>query len=147
MIKTLSLWLSLKGDISRKWSESRSVMSDSWWPRELFSPWNSPGQKTGVGSLSFLQWIFLTQEYKPGSSAAGGFFTNWANRKAQILLLIFYRKAVGKTLTSVYLSIFFLAGQISPGKSLLICHLETVKIYRLHFGDQWGKRLGKEMIS
>ena len=28
----------------------------------LYSPWNSPGQTTGMGSLSLLQWIFLTQE-------------------------------------------------------------------------------------
>ena len=27
-----------------------------------FRPWNSPGQNTGVGSLSLLQGIFLTQE-------------------------------------------------------------------------------------
>ena len=27
----------------------------------------SPGQNTGVGSLSLLQGIFLTQEIKPGS--------------------------------------------------------------------------------
>ena len=27
----------------------------------LHSPWNSPGQNTGVGSLSLLQGIFLTQ--------------------------------------------------------------------------------------
>ena len=25
----------------------------------LYSPWNSPGQNTGLGSLSLLQWIFL----------------------------------------------------------------------------------------
>ena len=37
-------------------------MSDSLRPHELYSPWNSPGQNTGVGSLSFLQWIFPTQE-------------------------------------------------------------------------------------
>ena len=36
-------------------SESRPVMSDSLQPHGLFSPWNSPGQNTGVGSLSFLQ--------------------------------------------------------------------------------------------
>ena len=29
------------------------------------SPWNSPGQDTGVGSLSLLQGIFLTQELNP----------------------------------------------------------------------------------
>ena len=30
------------------------------------SPWNSPGQNTGVGSLSLLQRIFLTQGSNPG---------------------------------------------------------------------------------
>ena len=28
--------------------------------------WNSPGQNTGVGSLSLLQWIFPTQGSNPG---------------------------------------------------------------------------------
>ena len=30
------------------------------------SPWNSPGQNTGVGSLSLLQGIFPTQGWNPG---------------------------------------------------------------------------------
>ena len=30
-------------------------------PRGLYGPWNSPGQITGVGSLSLLQGIFPTQ--------------------------------------------------------------------------------------
>ena len=36
-------------------SESCSVMSNSLWPRGLYSPWDSPGQNTGVGGLSLLQ--------------------------------------------------------------------------------------------
>ena len=32
----------------------------------LYSPWNSPGQHTGVGSLSLLQGIFPTQGSNPG---------------------------------------------------------------------------------
>ena len=44
-----------------KWSESRSVLSDS-----LYSPWSSPGQNTGVGSLSLLQKIFPTRGSNPG---------------------------------------------------------------------------------
>ena len=32
----------------------------------LISPWNSPGQNTGVGSHSLLQGIFPTQELNPG---------------------------------------------------------------------------------
>ena len=31
----------------------------------LYSPWNSPGQNTGVGSLSLLQGIFPTQGSNP----------------------------------------------------------------------------------
>ena len=41
-----------------KWSESR--------PCGLHSPRNSPGQNTGVGSLSLLQGIFPTQGWNPG---------------------------------------------------------------------------------
>ena len=107
-----------------KWSESCSVMSDSLPPQGLYSPWNSPGQNTGAGSLSLLQGIFSTQGLNPDllpcrqilyqlshqgsprilewvvypfssrscqprnrtgvSCIAGGFFTNWAIREAQI---------------------------------------------------------------
>ena len=49
-----------------KWSESLSVVSNSLWPHGLCSPWNSPGQNTGVGSLSLLQGIFPTQGSNPG---------------------------------------------------------------------------------
>ena len=35
-------------------------------PHGLCSPWNSPGQNTGVGSLSLLQEIFPTQGLNPG---------------------------------------------------------------------------------
>ena len=41
-------------------SESHSVVSDSLQPHGLYSPWNYPGQTTGVGSYSFLQRIFPT---------------------------------------------------------------------------------------
>ena len=41
-------------------------MSDSLRPHGLQSPWNSPGQNTGVGGLSLLQGIFPTQASNPG---------------------------------------------------------------------------------
>ena len=47
-------------------SESCSVMSDSLQPHGLYSPWNSPCQNTGVGSLSLFQAIFPTQGLNPG---------------------------------------------------------------------------------
>ena len=41
---------------------SRSLVSSSLQPHGLYSPWNSSGQNTGVGSLSLLQGSFPTQE-------------------------------------------------------------------------------------
>ena len=49
-----------------KWSESCSVVFNFLWPPGLYSPWNSLGQNTGMGSLSFLQGIFPTQEMNQG---------------------------------------------------------------------------------
>ena len=47
-------------------SESCSVTSNSLQLHGRYSPWNSSGQNTGVGSLSLLQGIFQTQESNPG---------------------------------------------------------------------------------
>ena len=35
-------------------------------PHRLYSPWNSPGQNPGVGSLSLLRGIFPRQGSNPG---------------------------------------------------------------------------------
>ena len=51
---------------NRSESESRSAESNSLQPHGLYSPWNSPGQNTGVGCHSLLQGIFPTQESNPG---------------------------------------------------------------------------------
>ena len=47
-------------------SESHSLVSDSLRPHRLYSPWDSPGQNTGVDSLSLLQGTFPTQGSNPG---------------------------------------------------------------------------------
>ena len=47
-------------------SESHLVVSNSLRAHWLYSPWNSPGQNSGVGSLSLLQGIFLIQGSNPG---------------------------------------------------------------------------------
>ena len=57
-------------------SESRSVVSGSFLPPGLYSPWNSPGQNTGVGSCSLLQRIFPIPDQTQISCIAGGFFTS-----------------------------------------------------------------------
>ena len=47
-------------------NESCSVVYDSLRPHGLYSSCNSPGQNTGVGSLSLLQGIFPNQGSNPG---------------------------------------------------------------------------------
>ena len=42
------------------------VLEDSLRPHRLYSPWDSPGQNTGVDSLSLLQGTFPTQGSNPG---------------------------------------------------------------------------------
>ena len=51
----------LTGEGAQRASEGHPVVSSS-----LYSPWDSPGQNTGVGSLSPLQGVFPTQGLKPG---------------------------------------------------------------------------------
>ena len=44
---------------------------------------DSPGKNTGVSCHAFFQGIFPTQGRTQVSPVAGGFFTDWATRKAQ----------------------------------------------------------------
>ena len=65
----LSSWYSIKWwHYNGQWvSESRSVMSDSLRSYDgPYNPWNSPGQITGVDSLSLSQGIFPTQGTNTG---------------------------------------------------------------------------------
>ena len=48
-------------------NEICSVVSDSLQPHGLYSPWNSPGQNTGVGSLSLLQGNLPSPGIEPRS--------------------------------------------------------------------------------
>ena len=59
-------WGSRSTGIEVKWSQSCSVVSDSFQPHGLYSPLNFPAQNIGVGGLSLLQGIFLTQSSNPG---------------------------------------------------------------------------------
>ena len=47
-------------------SKSHLVECNFLQPHGLYSPWNSPGNNTGVGSLSLLQGIFPPQGLNPG---------------------------------------------------------------------------------
>ena len=65
-------------------SESRSVVSDSLWPRGLYSHWNSPGQNAGYWvAFPFSRSSSLLRDQTQVSHIAGGFFTSWAIREVQ----------------------------------------------------------------
>ena len=63
--------------------ESHSVVSDSLQPHRLYSPWNSPGQNTGVGSIPFSRGSSQPTDQTQVSFIAGGFFTSLATRETQ----------------------------------------------------------------
>ena len=58
-------WLSVCG-LWTKQNQHHLRTSNTLWPHGLFHPWNSPGQDSGVGSLSLLQGIFPTQGLNSG---------------------------------------------------------------------------------
>ena len=57
--------LSPSSCLSWKWKVKVKLTQSSLRPHGLYSPWNSPGQNTGVGSLP-LQGIFPAQGSNPG---------------------------------------------------------------------------------
>ena len=59
-------------------SEGHSVVSDSLRPRGLYSPWNSPGQNSGVGRVvvPFSRGSSQPRDRTQVSRIAGGFFTS-----------------------------------------------------------------------
>ena len=66
-------------------SENHSVVSDSLQPHGLCSPWNSPGQNTGVGNLSFSRGSSQCRDWTQVSLIAGRFFACWTAREALVL--------------------------------------------------------------
>ena len=77
------------------WSENRSVVSNSLRPHGLYSPWNSLGQNTGVGSTS--PGDLPNPRIEPRS---GRFFTSWASREEDLCICIIklgHRTGHGKT--------------------------------------------------
>ena len=54
------------------WNESHSIMSNSLWPHGLYSPWNSPGQNTGMGSPSPFPGDLSNPGMEPRSPAIQG---------------------------------------------------------------------------
>ena len=67
-------------------------MSNSLRPHGLYSPWNSPGRNTGVGSLSLLQRIFPTQGSNPGLSHCRQILYQLSHKGSPVIAFKFMRK-------------------------------------------------------
>ena len=105
-------------------SESGSAVSNSLRPHRLCSPWNSPGQNTGVGSISLLQGIFPTQGWNPGLPHCG-----W---------ILYQLSPQGSPTTSDFQENHFLPFPRHWGRGHVTCHqlLEqgtTHLVVNLHF--------------
>ena len=87
-------WVQLSSHPHTCESESRSVVSDFLRPHGLYSPWNSPGQNTGVGSLSLLQGFFPTQGPNPGLPHCGQILYKLSHKGSQ-----YSRMLVAKPIT------------------------------------------------
>ena len=93
--------------------ESCSVMSNSLEPHGLYnSPWNPPGQNTGVGSLSLLQGIFRTQGSNPSLPHCSWILYQLSHKKSPTML----------SLGSLsLLQWIFLTQESNQGQGLLHC--------------------------
>ena len=72
-----------KGNAKERSRESHLVVSESLRSHELYSPWNSPGQNTGVVASLFSWGSSQPRDQTQVSCIAGRFFTRWATREAQ----------------------------------------------------------------
>ena len=131
-------------------------MSDSLWPHGLYSPWNSPGQNsrvgslfpgieprsptlqvaslqaepqrksknTGVGSLSFLQWIFPTQESNQGLLKC-----------RQILYLLSYQGSPSKQTGKASILVYVVGERLIQNNTLI--HNLIRQWYRNWIGNDW----------
>ena len=88
--KATGSWLcSILKSVFESESERRSVLLDSLRPLGLYSPWNSPDQNTGIGSLSLFKAMFATQGLNPGLRAfQAGSFSTEPQRSPNLCLLI-----------------------------------------------------------
>ena len=67
-------------------SESCSVVSDSLPSQGLYSPWNSPGYNTGVGSLYLSRGLSQPSDWTQISHIAGEFFYQLSHKGSPRIL-------------------------------------------------------------
>ena len=114
-------------------SESRLVLSDSLWPHGLYSPWNSPGQNTGVDSPSLLQRIFPTQGSNPGLPHGRQILYQLSHQGSpRILEWVTYPFSRGSSFPRNWIGVSWIAGGF-------FTIWATREVYLMGTGFQFGK--------
>ena len=110
-------------------SESCSVVSDSLWPHGLYSPWNSSGQNIGMGSCSFLQGIFPTQESNPGLPLCRGILNQLSHKRSPTILeWVAYSFPRGSSQPRIWTVVSCIAGRFFTTWAIREAHWNDVKI-------------------
>ena len=103
-------------------SESRSVVSDSLQSHGLYGPWNSPGQNTGVDSLSLLQGVFPTQGLNPGLPQCRGILYQLSHKGSpRILEWVAYPFSSGSSQHRKHTRVSCTVGGDLSGKTIELC--------------------------
>ena len=120
------------------------------------SPWNSPGQNTGVGSCSLLQVIFPTQGSNPGPHCRWILYHLSHQGSLSILEWVPYPFSSGSfwprnqtgspALQAIFFTSWATRGALRQSYSaykicscfLLLVNLGTIKLYVLFFHLWWG---------
>ena len=116
-------------------------------PHGLYSPWNYPGQNTGVGSLSLLQGNFRTQGLNPGLLHYKWILYQLGHQESpRILEWIAYPFSSGSSGSRNQTRVSCIAGRVFTSgatreviKSLVNkCQIMNLPILACH--QQWGVR-------
>ena len=112
-------------------------MFDSLWPHELYSPWNSPVQNTGVDSLSLFQGIFPTQGSNPGLPHCRQILYQLSLKGSpRILKWVAYPFSSGSSWPRNQTGVSCIAGGFLTNRAIREAHsLFPLKI--LNFRDRW----------
>ena len=138
------------------WCEVKvKVMSVSLWPHRLYSPWNSPGQDTGVGSLSLLQGIFPTQGSNPGLQHCRWILYQLSHKgSSRILEWVAYPFSRGSSRPRNWTGVSCIAGRFftswttreAPPDVQPFLFLDSLSLYLLHWFPLWIQA-SKNLIS
>ena len=119
-------------------------MYNSLWRHELYSPWDSWGQNTGVGSLFLLQGIFPSQVLSSGLLYDGQILYQWATREALGKLFWKFLVVIDRVL-SYFWNVFLSCSQYTSVIFRVLRHVYYIIFICIYYKLLWLS--GKESAS